>query len=1064
MIINNTTDYPLFKKGQQLKSSSLKGIVDFAEREDQNTRVYLEGSGIFYGLTVNWNPGAGTLTLSPGTAVTSDGQLFSVEDEIVYNGIIKDVKVSVMKRTATVMVLSTENDNHNEFVQYYGGTNPDTGVTDTTEYLLVLVVRSDETSVPSCLYGYDNNETTKSLEVEAALIRKDFFKPGELEAWGQKDITGAGEHDPVVHRFGYTKKENGNALISFERFTDWGAVCDGFNDVCAAAEPGLETACVELYKLVKDKLILKHATNPFEGLAGKLAALREKIKANQPDSRHFPWLYDYYKDLVATYQEIVSTDVFSFLSWMPDQERFHGYVALDSVRAKDANGKPVTYRMGLYRPPFADLSVNALQRPRFLVERLIHLADLANNRLEEATLTAYGVKFTPDAGIHKTLSERAIPFYYKDPEPLSRKWNADLARTGRAFSIPGITDAKDYEYCLSDMNGYTFYRIKGHLGKTADDTQTDIQALRAAIHLPFDIKIVYLGTDDMLNGLINESASAFSDLQVMLEKIVNDIRCTGACSHELEETVFNGKFDRNDIGGMFEKLVDLFGREAIPDIDKWAEEYCTSEGTCADEDKTCCRAHISSLYVLCREYIYREDQLAESLLFHRFAESHPGLEHNGGVPRGGTLVLVCAQQDVNTLAAGDVSNLMKMMLSNDKEAIAAGKNMAAELLTYRVVADFCLPYICCSDKPAVKVEFQTLPPSALFSVAKLDPLPENEGFSLVLKNESLRASKYYWQLLDFKGDQVDEKGTEDLSTPAEFKLFLQNGAVYTVWLTAWRDGLLSKYEEVVTVCPQGHLQLTSNGNSPVEWELNSGVMNLPLEVAPYGGTFSLKLVEDEKAGLPVYNVSWTDNKETALLTVQQPLPGTYELRYAFEGLKDCKEAEIILSIKVIEINNDKQLISTDRQLINTEAVFNKRFFTYRDQVNALGKSDAALKEDSRFSDTTSFLLASGTPEKMQEAYEHLLGSLQTGFLKLKVAQKEQVVKLLSNATAYFTDRLIAGSPDKAPAAAIKLVKAAAETIMGQKNGVEYWNSVWKPAEIITKENEKTVAAYSKLIK
>lgn len=1054
MIINIPTPYPLFTKGQQLRSSDLTGIVDFAKKEDQDTRVYLEGAGIFYGLTVNWDGSA--LTLEPGTAVTSDGLLFTIEEEIVYKGVEKDVNVSVQGRTASVMVLTTGEDNHNDFVQYYSGTNPGTGAKDTTEYLLILAVRSDESTVPSCLYGYDNNVTTKKLEVEAALIRRDFFLPGELEAWGQQDVTGAGEHDPVVHRFGYGKGQSGNVQISFLRFTDWGHVCEGFNEVCAEAEPGLEKACADLYDLVKDKLVLKYPSNPFAGLAGKLSQLRGKIMGNQPDTRYFPWLYDYYKDLVSAYQEIVSTDVFSFLSWMPDRERFPGYVALNSIRTKDPNGNSIVYRMGLYRPPFADLSVNALQRPRFLAERLIYLADLVNTRLEDPKLADYGIRFTPDAGIHKLLSERAIPFYYKDAEALSKKWNADLARTGRTFSIPGITDAKDYEYLLSDINAYTFYRIKGHIGKTAEQTQADIALMRSATHLPFDIKIVYLGTDDMLKGLISESSSAFSDLKVMLEKIVGDIRCSGACSNELEEVIFDGKFDRNDIGGMFEKLADLFGRDEIPDIDKWAQDFCNKEGTCSDDDKSCCRAHITSLYAVCYEYLRREEQLAKSLLFHRYAESHPGLEHNGGVPRGGTLVLVCAQPDINTLSTGEVNNLVKMMMSSDKDANAAGKSMAADLLTYKVVADFCLPYTCCSDKPAIRVEFQALPPSAFFSVAKLSGQP-GDKYALVLKNESLRASKYHWQLLDFKGEQLAEKDTNDLNTPVEFTLSLEDGAVYTVKLTAWRDGLSSHYEDEVVVCPQGHIKLTSNGKPEVEWVHDSDVMNLPLEVTPYGGKFTLTLSENEKAIPLVYNVSWTDDKETALLTLQKPVPGTYELKYAFEDIKDCKDNAVIMAIKVIEIGNDKKLVSD-------EAVFNKRILAYRKQANDLGKSDAALAEDPRFSETKSFLLASGTPEKLQEGYEHLLDSLQTGFSKLKVAQKDQVVKLLIYATAYFIDRLIVASPEKAPAAATKLIKTVGDTITAQKNGLETWNQVWTSAEIITKENDKVVTAYSKLIK
>src|SRR6187402_598154 len=112
MIINNPTPYPIFKKGQQLKSSSLTGIVDFAAQEIKDTHVFLDGSGIFYGLNPRWDATTGTLRLSPGTAVTSDGQLFSLETEIIYNGIGKtsageDFEVALLDRTVKVLTLST---------------------------------------------------------------------------------------------------------------------------------------------------------------------------------------------------------------------------------------------------------------------------------------------------------------------------------------------------------------------------------------------------------------------------------------------------------------------------------------------------------------------------------------------------------------------------------------------------------------------------------------------------------------------------------------------------------------------------------------------------------------------------------------------------------------------------------------------------------------------------------------------------------------------------------------------------------------------------------------------
>jgi hypothetical protein len=71
--------------------------------------------------------------------------------------------------------------------------------------------------------------------------------------------------------------------------------------------------------------------------------------------------------------------------------------------------------------------------------------------------------------------------------------------------------------------------------------------------------------------------------------------------------------------------------------------------------------------------------------FNEYLEKHPGLEHKRGVPRGGTFVMV-------------------------------GQDMGRE--GTRVVADFSLPYICCTPKIDVKL---TLPDLAICS--KAAPIP-----------------------------------------------------------------------------------------------------------------------------------------------------------------------------------------------------------------------------------------------------------------------------------------------------------------------------------------------------
>lgn len=86
----------------------------------------------------------------------------------------------------------------------------------------------------------------------------------------------------------------------------------------------------------------------------------------------------------------------------------------------------------------------------------------------------------------------------------------------------------------------------------------------------------------------------------------------------------------------------------------------------------CCSS--KKLQALFQEVIDRKLEVLTRLKFSIFAEQHPGLEHLAGVQPGGTFVMV-------------------YVLDKDLTALGTG----ASIPTGTVVADFALPYLCCSD-------------------------------------------------------------------------------------------------------------------------------------------------------------------------------------------------------------------------------------------------------------------------------------------------------------------------------------------------------------------------------
>lgn len=85
----------------------------------------------------------------------------------------------------------------------------------------------------------------------------------------------------------------------------------------------------------------------------------------------------------------------------------------------------------------------------------------------------------------------------------------------------------------------------------------------------------------------------------------------------------------------------------------------------------CCAA--KQLQTLLVEIDKRKDAILERLTLKKFIEQHPGLEHFAGVEPGGTFVIVYLRKGLN--AAGGVQNTPNGT----------------------VIADFSLPYMCCSD-------------------------------------------------------------------------------------------------------------------------------------------------------------------------------------------------------------------------------------------------------------------------------------------------------------------------------------------------------------------------------
>ena len=118
-------------------------------------------------------------------------------------------------------------------------------------------------------------------------------------------------------------------------------------------------------------------------------------------------------------------------------------------------------------------------------------------------------------------------------------------------------------------------------------------------------------------------------------------------------------------------------------------------------------------------YQQRLVRLTKLHLFHEFAQKHPGMEHLGGVPKGGTFILVYVDgEEVDKVLAADkdldIYELRRLRTENIQKSAAFPPDLYQEEISYPkqllselqkrkdvIVGDFCLPYRCSSNAPAV---------------------------------------------------------------------------------------------------------------------------------------------------------------------------------------------------------------------------------------------------------------------------------------------------------------------------------------------------------------------------
>lgn len=690
-----TTGYAVFEKDQVLTPRQLNSLGEYFDDEVRLTRTRLLGVGIVCGLRVSLR--GASVVLSPGTGVTTDGDLVHVARELVFD------RFKARGDTAPVyapLVVDGRPIPAFEFIAAGATDDPDaapladfgaTAGASLDTCVAVLLVESQIEDHDLCT-GTDCDN-----------LGKECIHPLKLLALPRQSAA-------ALARTPATPREAASRLgeIAADR-----AITSAAITTADALRATTLAACERILKKLAAQFGRLHeVASPFLGDAlsaneagtwiQRLGALQARFAAGAAGTQYF---YALLKDLVDTWNELVRHLEDDGSSCCPDIDAFPKHLVLGSL---DSVGS-AELRTGLFPSPLAARTGDSLERARFLARRLAAMIQAF-----DAGAASTGVRITPSAHEDRPLEERAIPCYYRvtGDAPIHRAWNFRLHQRGRDETNLGYRAA---EYggtatpFATQVGRFPFFRIEGHLGLSVGAALEQVQAAIRTSHVPIAVETVLLASDrgrivkkpgfrftdlHRLHTLVRkdvsqqlENVAAFSqsfktqveqavDANVIVEAAASssglDLKRTASEKHAAISTAATqakGKIDRpysaykadvtwkSDVvaamqsGGEFKRqLTGVSKTEFVTPVD-------TLIGT----------THVHWIDWLDDLIKDKEDKQDERQLFSAFAARHPGLEHFGGAPRGGTFVLAYDSAGV-------------------------------------VIADFALPYICCDDVEEVEPE------------------------------------------------------------------------------------------------------------------------------------------------------------------------------------------------------------------------------------------------------------------------------------------------------------------------------------------------------------------------
>ena len=409
-------------------------------------------------------------------------------------------------------------------------------------------------------------------------------------------------------------------------------------------------------------------------------------------------------------------------------------------------------------------------------------------------------------------------------------------------------------------------------------------------------------------------------------------------------------YNYNEMSKVLKKISDMI-QQAVAGKITGMEDQIDQNQCLRDIMNLCDLASFQSIYV---EYTQRVQELKLKQTLSQFSKVHPGLMHKGGVPVGGTFIIVYRDLESDTNVSGvkkslslddfiisdsdgktyekaiaeekAIKNLAKSKYSAKEIAVLKKKvdllklkglsdaeieeslgikisDISGIISTFNdqlikighgiVVADFYLPYLCCSDCSPVQFVVNILPPKVTFSLKTLSYCKEDPDEYIFTANPA------GGKIITDQPDAIIDKGSGIYAfMPSKIKVPDGQSKV-SVDISYVKDDLSQTITVTVYIKPEVKIIATVNPNNPLQYTFSLEPVTLVTSAAwKFGdGAVSSQMTPahtyeaggEYKVEAEVKNGVCTGKPEDVVLKVSDPEP----VKITIETRDICKDVEKI---------------------------------------------------------------------------------------------------------------------------------------------------------------------------